>query len=237
MTHSLSHLIAAYTVLAAPWLGCIVYQRAKRRFLSGDRLAKVRLYRSGIVEQIVMTTLVLGLWCFGDISGSSLGIRAPYSWFWTASTLVVLVALHLWSGARMRPKAEKIRVRFQESLGMLFPDSLQERSWFGALSIGAGISEELIYRGFLMYYLGEYVPHINILEKILLTSLVFGLAHVYQGWKRAIPTGIVGMAFAVMYVFSGSLLLPAVVHAVADWRMLLILPPQEPEATPVESAA
>jgi uncharacterized protein len=237
MTHLLSHLLAAYTVLAAPWLGCIVYQSARKRFLSGDRSAKTRLYRSGVVEQIITTGVVLGLWRFGGISGIALGISTPYSWLWTTSILTVLVILLLWSGARMRPKAEKIRVRFQESLGMLFPDSPQERSWFGALSIGAGISEELVYRGFLMYYLGEYVPHINTLEKILLTSLVFGLAHVYQGWKRAIPTGIAGMAFAVMYVFSGSLLLSAVVHAAADWRMLLILPPQESGAAPVESAA
>jgi uncharacterized protein len=237
MTHLLSHLLAVYTVLAAPWLGCIVYQSARKRFLSGDRSAKIRLYRSGVVEQIVTTGVVLGLWRLGGIPGTALGIRGPYSWFWTTSTLVVLVALLLWSGARMRPKAEKIRARFQESLGMLFPDSPQERSWFGALSIGAGISEELVYRGFLMYYLGEYVPHINTLEKILLTSLVFGFAHIYQGWKRAIPTGIVGLILALMYVLSGSLLLPAVVHAIADWRMLLILPPQGPVATPVESAA
>jgi uncharacterized protein len=237
MAHFLSHLLAAYAVLVAPWLSCVLYQRARKRFLAGDRLAKVRFYRSGVAEQIVTTVLVLGLWRFGGTSGSSLGIRTPYSWLWSTSVLFVLAALLLWSGARMRPKAEKIRQRFQDSLGMLFAESHRERLWFGALSVGAGISEELVYRGFLMWYLGEYVPHINTTEKILLTSVVFGLGHVYQGWKQAITTGIGGAVLALLYVLSGSLLLPAVVHAVSDWRMLLILPPQEGEVAPVESAA
>jgi uncharacterized protein len=237
MTHLFPHLLATYTVLVAPWLGCIVYERARRRFLSGDRLAKVQFYRSGVAEQIVMTGSVLGLWRFGGVSGISFGIRAPYSWFWTTSALVVLVIWLLWTGMRLRPKAEKIRKRFQESMGMLFPDSRQERNWFGVLSVGAGISEELVYRGFLMYYVGEYVPHSNMTERVLLTSVIFGLAHIYQGWKRAIPTGILGLIFAVMYVISGSLLLPIVVHAATDWRLLLILPPQTRESKAMESAA
>jgi uncharacterized protein len=237
MTRLLSHLLAAYAVLIAPWLSCVLYQRARKRLLAGDRLAKVRFYRSGVAEQIVTTALVLALWLWGGISRFALGIQAPYSWLWTASVLVVLVTILLWSGARLRPKAEKIRKRFQDSLGMLFSESHQERLWFGALSVGAGISEELVYRGFLMWYLGGYIPHINTTEKILLTSIAFGLGHVYQGWKRAIPTGIMGAVLALLYVLSGSLLLPAVVHAASDWRMLLILPPQESAGPAVTSAA
>jgi membrane protease YdiL (CAAX protease family) len=237
MTHLLSHLLAAYAIVVAPWLGCIGYQKARKRFLAGDRLAKVKLYRQGVAEQVVTIAVVLGMWRFGGIPGSSLGIRAPYSWLWTTAALVVLGALLFWSAARLRRKAERIRKRFQDSLGMLFPDSPQERSWFGALSVGAGISEELVFRGFLFYYFALYIPHINTAEKLLLTSLVFGMAHIYQGWKRAIPTGIVGLLLALMYVFSGSLLLPVVVHAISDWRMLLILPPESSQAAAVESAA
>ena len=237
MEHLTAHLLAAYAMVVAPWLSCFTYQKARNRFLAGDPLAKVRLYREWVAEQAVVTALVLGLWRFGGISGMSLGIAAPFSWPWNMAALVALLALLLWTAVRMRRRAPKIRKRFQNSVGMLFPDSPQERTWFGGLSIGAGISEELVFRGFLMYYLGEHVPHINTPEKILLTSLIFGLAHVYQGWKRTIPTGIGGLIFASLYVFSGSLLLPIVVHAVTDWQTLLILPPQATPAGPVESAA
>lgn len=237
MIHLVSHVLAVYAIVGAPWLSCVTYQRAKKRFLAGDPQAKVRLYREWVVEQAVTTALVLGLWRFGGLSGPSLGITAPYSWLWNTAALVVLTALLVWTAVRLRPKASKIRKRFQDSLGMLFPDSPQERNWFGALSIGAGISEELVFRGFLMYYLSAYIPNINTGEKVLLTSLIFGVAHIYQGWRRSIPTGIVGIVLALLYVFSGSLILPVVVHAVADWRMLMILPPEATPAAPVESAA
>jgi len=237
MAHLISNILAAYIILFAPWLGCIFYEKARKRFLSGDRMAKLTFYRQGVVEQLLTTTVVLGMWRFGGVSRSSLGIRAPYSWRWTMAGLVVLGALLFWSAARSRQKAGKIRQRYQDSLGMLFPDSPRERTWFGALSVGAGISEELVFRGFLFYYLGAYIPHINTLEKIILTSLFFGMAHVYQGWKQAIPTSIVGLLLALMYVFSGSLLLPIVVHAITDWRLLIILPPESSRAAALEGAA
>ncbi len=237
MAHLIAHLLAAYAIVVAPSLSCFTYQKAKKHFQAGDPMAKVRLYREWIAEQAVTTALVLGLWRFGGISGTSLGITTPFSWLWSAAALVVVTVLLVWTAVRLRPKASKIRKRFQDSLGMLFPDSPQDRNWFGALSIGAGISEELVFRGFLMYYLSAYIPHINTAEKVLLTSLVFGLAHIYQGWRRSIPTGIVGIVLALLYVFSGSLLLPIVVHALADWRMLLILPSNATPAEPVESAA
>jgi uncharacterized protein len=237
MTQLLSHLLAAYAVLLTPWLVCLVHEKAKQSFRSGDRLAKLRLYRWGVAEQAATTALVLGLCRFGSIPGPSLGIRAPYSWSWTAATLVVLSVPLIWSAARLRPKAVKIRRRFQDSLGMLFPESAEERVWFGVLSAGAGIQEELIFRGFLFYYLGEYVPHINTAEKVLLTSLVFGLGHIYQGWKQSIITGAGGVLLALMYVFSGSLLLSLVFHAICNLRMLVMLPAESAQAVPAESAA
>ncbi len=237
MAHLVAHLLAAYAIVVVPWLSCFTYRKARERFLAGDPLAKIRLYREWVVEQALTTALVLGLWRFGGISGTGLGIAAPFSWMWNTAALVVLTVLLVWTAVRLRPKASKIRRRFQDSLGMLFPDSPQERTWLGALSMGAGVSEELVFRGFLMYYLSAHLPYLNTVEKVLVTSLIFGLGHIYQGWRRSIATGIVGVVLALLYVLSGSLLLPVVLHAVGDWRMLLILPPDATPATPVESAA
>lgn len=237
MVQLISHLLAVYAIAIAALLSYVTFQKAKKRFLAGDLQAKVRLYRAWVGEQAVATLFVLALWRVGGLTGQSLGITAPYSWTWNTVALVVLTALLVWTAVRLRPKATKIRRRFQDSVGMLFPDSLLERRWFGALSVGAGISEELLFRGFLMYYLGTYVPHINTAEKVVLTSLVFGLAHIYQGWRRSIETGVGGLLFALLYVLSGSLLLPVVVHALCDWRMLLILPAETIPAVHAESAA
>jgi uncharacterized protein len=122
-------------------------------------------------------------------------------------------------------------------MGLLLPDTAKERSLFGALSVGAGISEELAYRGFLIYYLGSYLPQLNLLEKVLLSSLVFGLGHLYQGWKGVLCTGIGGLVLGGLYVSTASLLVPMIVHAVLDLRVLLILPPETPQSIPAGAAA
>jgi membrane protease YdiL (CAAX protease family) len=224
MTVVLAHLLAAYVVLAAPWMGCLWYQKARKRIANGVPDARVRLYRSIVGEQIITAGVVLVLWRIGRVPATSLGLIAPRSWAWSIAAVLAIVGALAWSSLRLRPKAEKIRKRLQDSVGALLPNSGQERSWWGAISLGAGVSEELVFRGFLLYYVSTYLPQINAAEGVLLTSLVFGLAHTYQGWQGAVSAGILGLVFAVFYWMTGSLLLPIVIHAAVDSRMLLMLP-------------
>jgi uncharacterized protein len=84
------------------------------------------------------------------------------------------------------------------------------------------ISEELLYRGFLFCYLALWFPHINRLECALVSSLIFGMGHLYQGWKGILSTGLGGLVLAGFYVLTGNLLLPMVVHAATNLRALLI---------------
>ena len=235
MTIIPSHLLAAYAVLAGPLLGYFAYQKARKKIASGARHAKVGLYREIVAEQVITTGAILLLWRSG-LSSSSLGLIPPRSWVWTMAALSVIVVALAWSSLRLRPRAEKIRAKLKDSLGTLLPDSREERFWFGAVSIGAGISEELAFRGFLLYYLSLYLPWLNTLERVLLVSISFGVAHIYQGWKGAVGAGTMGLILAVLYLASGSLLLPVLVHAAMDWRALLIFPPPASSAM-VESHA
>lgn len=230
MTTILTHLLAVFAVLLSPWLGCVFYQRARKRIAAGVPDAKIRLYRAIVVEQIATTAVVVALWLSGRIPAASLGLVAPRSWGWTLAVLDVIVGVLVCSSLLLRPKAEKLRIKVKDHIGALLPDSRQERRWFGMISVGAGISEELVFRGFLLCYVGTYFPQINTLERVLLVSLVFGLAHFYQGRIGVAGTGVAGLALAGLYLMTGSLLLPALVHAAADARVLLIFPP--PNSSP-----
>jgi membrane protease YdiL (CAAX protease family) len=108
------------------------------------------------------------------------------------------------------------------SVDALLPDTPEERRWLAAVSVGAGISEELLFRGFLFYYLTLWFPHIHSLECALVTSLIFGIGHLYQGWKGIVSTGLVGLVMAGLYALTGNLLVPMFVHAATDLRALLI---------------
>lgn len=231
MTNLLAHGLAAYAVLAAPGLGYAWYQRARKRIAAGVPDAKVKLYREVVAEQIITTAVVLAIWR-GGVPAGSLGLAAPHSLAWTSVAILVIIGALVWSSMLLRPKAEKLRVKLDNSVGALIPDTHQERSWWAAVSVGAGVSEELCFRGFLLYYFTAYLPNMNMWEKVLLTSIFFGMGHIYQGWKPALGTGILGLVLAILYLTSGSLLLPIVIHAAVDCRVLLIFPA---EARPGDS--
>jgi membrane protease YdiL (CAAX protease family) len=233
----LAHLLAVYVVVAAPGLGRILYRRAQQRMLAGDPMAKIRLYRSIFIEQIVTTAVVLGFWLWGRIPAAGLGLGAPRSWWLSLGLSAALGGLMIWRSVHLRPRAQKIRDRFNDRVGALLPDTPAEARWFSVISVGAGISEELVYRGFLFYYLALWFPHINRLESALVTSLIFGVGHLYQGWKGILSTGIAGLFLAGLYLLSGNLLLPIVVHAVGDLQAVILLGGQPASGTATEQAA
>lgn len=234
MTAWFMHLLVAFSILLDPWLGRVLHETARRRVRQGDPLAKVKLYRTVFAAQVLSTLVVLGLCLFGGIPASRLGLGAPRSWPLSIGLALGLGGLLLWNAIQLRPKALKLREKLKDRAEAVIPTTIAEQRWFAVVSVGAGIAEELSCRGFLFYYFRLYIPHINNLENILLTSAVFGLGHLYQGWKGIVGTGIVGTVMAGLYLLSGNLFLPMFVHAATDLRALVILrPPSDAEAVTV----
>jgi membrane protease YdiL (CAAX protease family) len=57
---------------------------------------------------------------------------------------------------------------------------------------------------------------------VTVAGAVFGLAHAYQGVTGVVTTGVLGGVLAALYLGTGSLLLPVVLHALIDLRFLLV---------------
>jgi membrane protease YdiL (CAAX protease family) len=93
------------------------------------------------------------------------------------------------------------------------PHTRQELRSFMGVSITAGIVEEIVYRGFVLWYLGLYMP---LWLAIVVSSLAFGLAHSYQGPSGALRCGLVGLVFGIFYVMTGSIWLPIIGHVLLD---------------------
>jgi uncharacterized protein len=219
-----SHFLAAYLLIITPLFGYFRHRKAKERMQSGDRLAKALLLREVLIRQVINTCLVCGLWIFGGVPGALLGLRAPPSWLLTIGLTVATAIFLVVSALRLRAKSGQIREKLDQRAGALLPDSATERRWFAAICVCGGIYEELAYRGFLFYYLGLVIPQINGVEKGLVTSVLFGLGHLYQGRKGMIATGVAGLIMAAFYLVGGNLLLPVVAHIIGNLRALLIFP-------------
>lgn len=84
---------------------------------------------------------------------------------------------------------------------------------FRRLSLTAGICEEIVYRGYLIWYLAAFV---GAWPAAVLAGFAFGAVHIYQGPAGVVRTGIVGLGAGVLYVGTGSLLWPMILHAAID---------------------
>jgi membrane protease YdiL (CAAX protease family) len=97
---------------------------------------------------------------------------------------------------------------------------VRERSWFFALSGTAGVCEEALYRGFLIWYLLAWAwlvtPHQAFLVAAIGSSLLFGAGHAYQGVRGALLTAAVGGFLAAVYWITRSLFAGMVIHALMD---------------------
>lgn len=84
------------------------------------------------------------------------------------------------------------------------------------MALGAGIFEELFFRGVLQVWVDRYTP---VIVAIILTNILFGMLH----WRTAfyaLITGFVGAYLGVLFWFTGNLLTPIVTHALYDFIAL-----------------
>jgi uncharacterized protein len=124
---------------------------------------------------------------------------------------------------RKRPFLEP---RQFESLRFFLPASTVERHWFAALSITAGFSEELLFRGFLLRYLHTSPLHLAFVWAALTSALIFGAHHLYQGRQGFLVTAMLGLVFTAVLLVTGSLWAGMVFHAAIDLSILFYWRPK-----------
>jgi len=89
-----------------------------------------------------------------------------------------------------------------------------------AMWITAGFIEEFLWRGYLMNRLMDLFSNktaVSWVIVMILSSIIFGLGHAYQGAAGTIKTGAVGLVFGVSYLVVGRNLWPLILaHALID---------------------
>ena len=219
---ALSHLLVAYMVLVWPWRG-----RRRYRTLQSAPDARIDVYRRMLLHQAVIVLVVLIIVWIGKIPRESIGL--VMSGAQVRLVLMLLAAIGI-SGLFFRWKGDRFVKRMLEMAAAILPATPIERWWFAGLSIGAGVSEELLFRSFLLYYPARYLPDLNVWPQILIASAVFGFAHLFQGWRGILATGALGAVFGLLYAVTGSLFVPVVIHAAIDLRILIVATPQRMRA-------
>ena len=98
--------------------------------------------------------------------------------------------------------------------GFLLPTGqLESVLWIG-VAMTAGVCEEIVYRGYLQPQLWALSGSLPL--SIALQALIFGVAHVYQGWRPAAITAVYGLVFGLLAAWRKSIVPGAIAHSLVD---------------------
>lgn len=227
LTIAIQVAVLAYLVLGEGPLGKYLYQDLCYR-VPGDPGARTRFYKWILGVEWGLTGLLLLAFTLEGTSLSLLGLRPAargdvhttmYAALGSLGGGLLLNVLLI----RFVPAMRANVVRRMDGFNGLLPVTGREKLWYAASAVTAGICEEFLFRGFLLYLLPVLVPALPAWGALLLSATIFGLAHSYQGWKGVVQTGFAGLLFGVIYRYTGTLYGVMALHALVDLMLLAIL--------------
>jgi membrane protease YdiL (CAAX protease family) len=108
------------------------------------------------------------------------------------------------------------------NIGALLPRNRAELRYGVALSINAGVMEELLFR--LAVPATLYGATGSAVIALLGSVVLFGALHLYQGLPGILGSGIIGALLMVLYLATGTIVVPIIAHALIDLRSLVLIP-------------
>jgi len=226
-------LIFLFLGVVVPWRGAV---RLKKLLAlpSISTKEKLVLYGSTIAGQWAITGVVAWRALARGLSPRSLGLAnygGTSAILGGLSLAVIIGGLH-WLNLRRVGKAPGKAPELLRSLAQkILPVNSVELLPYGALAVTAGVCEEFLYRGFAMDALSRVgFPAWAV---VILTAVLFGLAHAYQGRGGILGTFVMGLLFGVVRLTYATLAPVMIVHVVVDLvagiagpRYLMSRPPE-----------
>lgn len=193
----------------------------RRKILSYQRVVSI-LWTCAIVAWIILRNSVFYTW--PAVKQSFWHRGGSFVWIAVWALAVAWIAANSLRAFRRRnTKLRDTTVTAFKRLDFFLPTTREERLWFAALCITAGVCEEVLYRAYLIRYLSDFPWHIGLGLALVVSSVCFGLGHGYQGLSGILSTGLVGAMMSAIFFATGSLWLPMILHAFIDLNILLLL--------------
>ena len=194
-----------------------------------DPSVRTRFLVSSIVTKWTYVAVVALVGVFAGVGpaaiGLALGHGSPTGRLVTIEVIVVVLATSVPTVLRLQRASPGSLPRARRQLEgaiALLPRTRAERRLFAAVAVTAGITEEIIYRGFGIAYVRWLHPGIGGLAIVVVTSAAFGLAHTYQGRRGVLLTAAIGAVLGWLTLISGSLLPAIALHTLLDLRLLAL---------------
>ena len=231
------HLLALVLIGVLPVFAARAGAQLARQIDAVDTGARLRLYASTMTLQWTLTLALAGLWHWQERSFASLGLVRPAGaalWIAVALCAITIISLAIQVRTALASVAARASVRadLERSPGTraVVPASAREFQVFAAMSVTAGTCEEVLYRGYLLWYLTALLPFG---AAIAVAVAMFGIGHAYQGLRGVLLTGLGGGIALAIYMWTGSLAAPVFIHATFNLANgFIIYRARQEDATP-----
>lgn len=137
------------------------------------------------------------------------GVRA----YVAIALIVAVAAFHVRAAMVLTRKKRSAGIRLPDHARLMTPHTKRELVWFAALSLSAGVCEEFVFRGYLIWL---FQPMLGLWGAAAASLVIFAAAHSYQGVKGVMAVGVVGLLLTVVVLASGSLIPAMALHALID---------------------
>src|SRR5436190_8400267 len=210
---------ASYVALIAIGLiidSFVLWPKFLRRSEAEPAGARVWVWSRAIVLLWTLVAAGVALWMLEQRSWTELRLVAPHGWR-IPGTIGLLLAVAIFYGRSVatiaRARRSNKRIKLAQDAARRAPHTRTELAWWMALSVSAGICEEFIFRGYLIWVLQ---PALGLWFAAAASLVVFAAAHAYQGAQGVVTVGVVGGVFTLIVLVFGSLVPGIAVHMLAD---------------------
>jgi len=212
--------IWAFTIALAsifPIAGYFLFRSLKNADSFHLTSRKLRTYAFIILSEWAFVIALLWLTHRHGLSISDLGENMGNANLTAIATLVLLIVFIVMVYFNVRQlrqmKLEKLEAELAP-LRRFLPNNRPEFIAFLLIAFTAGTCEELLYRGWLQNLLVYGTGSVWI--GLVLGATIFGVGHAYQGKMGMIQTGIIGLIFGVVFIFTKSLVAGQILHFTID---------------------
>lgn len=193
---------------------------------------KFKLYGETMITQWLLVCIIMSYWILTKRSFHSLlyfkspigsfGINAQFLWSFGLGIVLCVGVFALLICLSKTIRLRIINLLTDESIQFLLPSTLGERLYFLFIAITAGVCEEFIFRGVMVYYLIHFPVQLSLIVIGIISSLLFGIVHLYQGFKGVLMTAYLGGVLVILFIGTGTLWVPIILHVLIDAKFVFL---------------
>lgn len=213
-------LLLGVIIVALPLEAFINLKSSRAELASGKPGVRVKHYTQTILWLWVISLPIIVLWATANRSWAELGFRLDANlWALSGWVLALLIAAFFALQFAQVTRSDSVRAQIRDHMSKnsimtnFMPQTDEERRVFNLMGVSAGIAEEIVFRGYLIWAFTLFMP---VWSAATLALLVFTILHAYQGLSQLPGVFAMGALVTLVFLLSGSLWPAIALHIFVD---------------------